>query len=722
MRRARHCISVAIAGSLLAIPVMAGAAELSVGIEEVVVTAQKRSETLQNVPMSITAFTADDLQRSGVTDFRDYAVHVPNMAFAYTSSLSQGAQSPALRGIFGNGTTGMYLDDTPLPASIDPSVMDLQRIEILRGPQGTLYGARSMGGTIRLITEQPDVGVFGGKVHAAVSGTKNGSVSSSFDGAINVPLVEDVFAIRGSGFYDFESGVYDRIASPDAPVDFGVHKNVDTSWRSGGQLAARVDLLDGSLTLTPRFAFENIKTAGKAYADYRAGNFTQYRLFDQNEPGKGNWRLYTLTAQYKTPIGEFTSATSNFTQRLRDSEDFSEWAELFIGPVTEPAVIRASGSNNSFAQEVRFASDFEGPVQLTAGVFYQQQKNTTVFPGTPITPYFTNIFSQNLETKISERALFGEVTYALTDKIHLIAGARWFANKVSFTGAQDGALVFPDTFSGAQKESGITPKFSAEYQVTESAKFYATAAKGFRIGGVNSFSNRLCASDLAGLGLTADQAQTFKSDSLWSYEIGAKTSWFNNRLIANGAVFDIEWSDVQQNVALPTCGFFLTMNAGKARSRGFEIELTGEPADGLLLNFSTGYTDAVILSGGSLGLIVPGTPVQQVPRWTVSVSSDYDFWVASLPAFLHLDYAYVGKSYSANNDAAHQRLRPAYGLVNGRVGVNYNDWEIALFVDNVLDEAANLSDIPPLALEYPGRPRIVTNRPRTVGLEGRFKF
>lgn len=700
----------------------AAAQETSGGLEEVVVTAQKRSQSLQTVPMSITAFTSDDLQRAGVSDFRDYAVHVPNLSFSYTNSLSQGAQSPALRGIFGVGTTGMYLDDTPLPASIDPDTADLERIEVLRGPQGTLYGARSMGGTIRLITQQPDAEHFSGKIHVSASDTRQGSANQAVDGALNVPLADGVLAVRGSGFYRYESGIYDRAASPDAPVNYGIHKNIDADTHSGGQIALRLNLLNDALTITPRVVFEDIKTDGRPEADYRAGNFTQYRLFDQNEPGKGNWWLYTLTAQYKTGVGEFTSATSVLNRRFNDSEDFSELAELLIGPVQVPAVIRATAGNDSFAQEARFSSDFAGPLQLTAGVFYQRQKSTTVFPPTPVFPYFANIFSQNLATQVNERAVFGEATLTIAERYHLIAGARRFTNEVTFTGAQDGALVFPDTFAGVQRETGTNPKLSIEFQATSEANVYATASKGFRIGGVNSLSNRLCAADLAALGLTSAQVQTYNSDSLWNYEIGAKTSWLNHRVVANGAVFDIDWSNVQQNVALPTCGFFLTMNAGKARSRGFELELSAAVAEGLVLSLGTGYTDAVITNGGSLTTIVPGTPVQQVPRWTVSASADYDVSVARLPVFLHMDYADVGSSHSANNDPINQRLRPAYSLVNLRAGVNFTHWNFALFADNVFDKAANLSDIPPLAIEYPGRPRIVTNRPRTLGVETRYTF
>ena len=691
------------------------------GIETVVVTAEKRADTLQNIPMSITAFTSDSIERQGITDFRDYAVHVPNLAFAYTDNVT-GGQSPALRGIFGGGTTGMYLDDSPLPESLDPDVADIDRIEVLRGPQGTLYGARSMGGTIRLITKQPNADQLEGTLHGTVSDSEHGSINAGVDGAINVPLIKGELGVRANGFYHTESGIFDRVAAPGAPVNYGVHKGVDGDWNAGGQIAARWSLLDNKLVITPRVTFEQVKTSGLHLADYRAGNFTQVRLFDQSEAGGGSWHLYTLTAQYSASFGDFVLATTKFDRSFHASEDFSEMAELLIAPIPVAAVMRAKSGNDNFAQEARFTSNFNGPFQITFGAFYQNSDNTTVFPPTPVVPYFTNVFSQNLDTRVTETAVFGQATYDVTDKLRLTAGARWFDNKVKFVGSQDGALVFPQTFAGTQKENGINPKFAVEYKVTDDAKVYATAAKGFRIGGVNSYSSLLCAGDLAALGLTPAQVQSYNSDRLWEYEAGAKTSWFNHRLIANAAVFDIEWSGVQQNVALPTCGFALTLNAGKARSRGFELETTAALTDSLTVNLGTGYTDAVITNGGIVTSIAPGTRVQQVPLWTATAGADYDFDIASLPSYLHLDYAFVGKSYSANNSTATPRLRPAYGLTNMRVGSHIGNWEVDLFADNVFDVAANLADIPPLAIEYPGRPRIVTNRPRTVGIQGRLKF
>jgi len=204
-------------GATMALAATPGAAAPA-AVEEVVVTAQKRSEAIQTVPMAITALNNRTLVVEGIRDFQDYAVRIPNLSFSYAGSLAATGQAIAIRGIYGQATTGMYLDDTPLPMSIDPRIIDLDRIEVLKGPQGTLYGARSMGGTVRLITTQPSTGAISGYLHAVGSATDHGGANGGVDGAINVPLIKDHLAIRVNGYDSYDSGVFDRIASPGAPT------------------------------------------------------------------------------------------------------------------------------------------------------------------------------------------------------------------------------------------------------------------------------------------------------------------------------------------------------------------------------------------------------------------------------------------------------------------------------------------------------------------------
>lgn len=690
-------------------------------VEEIVVTARKRSETLQEAPLSITALSEQQLKNAGVANFQDYAVRVPNLSFAYTSSAGPIAQTITLRGIYGSGTTGLYLDDVPLPASVDPQVVDLGRIEALRGPQGTLYGARSMGGTVRLITKAPDLQAFSAQGTAEGSRVKEGEGDGRIDATVNIPIVEGTLALRAFGFAGYESGIFERIAAPDAPTAFAPHDGIGSSRRYGGSLALRAELLDGRLTLTPRVLAQRATQQGRPYADYRAGNFVQVRDFDANEPGADDWTLYSLAAHYDTGVGEITSTTSRFVRDYADTEDFSEYVQLLLEGAPALAVIRVDGRFKAVSQEIRFASAFEGPFQLTAGLFYQKTSETQVIPPTEIVGVIANAYNQTIDNDVTEKAVFGEGTLAIGNRLEVTLGARYFDNSVDYTNTQDGAFTTPATFAGRQNDKGVNPKLGLKYKVNPDVNVFATAAKGFRIGGVNGFSPTLCAADLAALHLTAAQAGSYKSDSLWSYEAGVKSSWLDRRLQVNASAFRIEWSDVQQTVPL-SCGFSIQANAGKARSQGVELETRFNPAAGLNLSLGVGYTDARITDGGALGIAHPGDRIQQVPKWNVSATVDYDTEIAGRPVFAHLDYAFVDRSVSALNDIANPRLRPSYSLVNGRAGVEIASVRYALFVKNLFDKAANYGDAPPLGAELPGRPRIAVSRPRTVGVELSARF
>lgn len=690
-------------------------------VNEVVVTAQKREENIQDVPISITALSDATLERSGVSDFQDYATRIPNLAFAYTSSVGPLAQSIAMRGIFGDGTTGMYLDETPLPASLDPRVLDLQRIEALRGPQGTLYGARSMGGTVRLITKQPDPDATEFSLHGTLSSTKAGGANGTLDGGLNLPIVANQVAVRAFGYYDHQSGFIDRVSSAGAAAAFR-NKDVNSAQRKGGQIAMVMRLLGDKLTITPRILAERTTLDGRTLVDNDPDNLIMLRPFDIEEPGRDAWELYTLTAQYDAAVGTFTSATSWFDRSFRDQEDFSEVSSLFFGTPLVPVPIRAHGDSDAFSQEMRFTSGLPGPLRLTLGAFYQKSSVTVIFPPTPIGSFIDNVYSQDNVSDITEWAGFGEARLALTDRLALIAGVRYFDNQVKFISVQEGIAVIPGTYGGRQKENGFNPKFGLQFMLNDDINLFATAAKGFRVGGVNAVPDAVCAPDYAALGLDPDQVRSFDSDSLWSYEAGAKSSWLERRLSVNATAFHIDWKDVQQRIGLSSCGSSIGINAGKAESEGFELELQGRPTDALSLTVAGGYTDAKIVDGGALSAIAAGTRVQQVPKWTLSTAVDYDFALASMPVFFHADYAFVDESTSALNTPTNPRRRPAYSLVNTRVGVRLGSVEAAVFLDNAFDERINYADVPALGVELPGRPRISTNRSRTLGIELRARF
>lgn len=693
------------------------------GIEEIVVTAQKRSEDIQSVPMSITAFSNHDLVTRGIASFQDYALDVPNLSFAYAGDVPGEAQTVAIRGIFGSNTTGFYLDDTPLPESIDPRVVDLSRIEVLKGPQGTLYGARSEGGTIRLITSQPDDSTTSGYVHGVGSGTKDGGANYSIDGAINMPVIQDRLAIRLNAYDEVESGFLSRAASSDAPVPFETQKDINAVHYSGGAVAATAKFLeDGALSITPRILVQNMSEPNPPYADYSAGNSVNYRLFNNDEPATDAFELYSLTAKYYTRVGEITSDTSEFHRRSTASEDSSEVIQLLTGLPPTSVIFHIADHNSNFAEEARFASTFNGPFQLTTGVFYSNELATRVAPPTPDGDFISDLYNGGSTTQVKETAVFGEATYSIVQRLKLIAGGRWFDNRVDYASEQNGITITPFSFAGAQHESGFNPKFGLQYAFTADALAYATAAKGFRIGGVNTFDRTLCAADIQALGLTVAQAETYKSDTVWSYEIGGKTSWLDRHVTVDAAIFDIEWSGVQQGVSLPTCGFAATLNAGHARSQGGELEVKLAVTQTLKLSFGSGYTDAHITDSGAADVFQPGTPIEEVPKWTANAALDYTPRLYGLPTLFHAEYSHIGSSISDITSAEFPLDRNAYNLAKVRAGFNLASWELGVFADNIFNEHANLSDVTAVAIALPGRPRIAIVQPRTIGVDIRLRF
>ncbi len=270
----------------------------------------------------------------------------------------------------------------------------------------------------------------------------------------------------------------------------------------------------------------------------------------------------------------------------------------------------------------------------------------------------------------------------------------------------------------------MTPKFNIQYQATPDDMIYASVAKGFRPGGIvpgiPANTSLGCDVQLAALGVTQEDTRHFKSDSLWNYEVGAKTSWLDNRLSINAAGFYIKWSNIQQQILLP-CGFQFRANAGAAESKGAELEIRARPAEGLDLNLNVGYQDAKITENPIAGSpLLVGSRVYNTPKWTISGSFNYTVpLTGDYDLVTNATYSYIGDSVSANNDPATPRLRPSYTLLDARIGVTRGNYEVTVFGKNLTDEHANFADNRSIAAETPGLPRVATNQPRTFGIEFR---
>jgi outer membrane receptor protein involved in Fe transport len=755
-------------------------------LEEVIVTALKRSESEQSVPLSMTTFSSGMLEEKSINTFVDYATKIPNLAFAPTGDGVGTARTVSIRGISGDNVTGFYIDDVPLPDSIDPRVLDVDHIEVLRGPQGTLYGARSMGGTVRIITKQPDLDEVGGTVHVASSKTENAeNLNYTGDAVVNLPLIKGVLGLRLSGFYDDQGGFFTRsyCTNPAAvgttcfPLT-GSHtvvKNVGQVNTYGGAASLTWKVND-DLTVTPRLMMQRAGYDGFPMADVDStpGNgygypvpsgpytlppltvngYNQARLFNVPEGGYDQWSLGSVAIKWKNPFGEIVSSTAYFSRRVFETEDESDFVYAAItsnfGGAPEPGSIAELKDYQRFAQEVRFASAFDGPVQLVAGGFYSDLHGripyAAYYPPATVpnldntlgganNPDYANlIFAQDFHTDISEPAAFGEVSYQPVDALKLTAGLRWYHVKITSSGYEEGLAAGGPKIPSPEvetSESGVNPKFEADYHFTADDMVYVNIAKGFRPGGVVPIvppgqpgTQTDCVAALAKEvpGETLGDTRTYKSDSLWNYELGVKTSSSDRRFTANAAVFYIDWKNIQQQVLL-SCGFQYVANAGAASSKGTEFEVRARPLEGLELGLGVGYQDAKITEASAGSPQTVGSPVYQVPNWTANASGSYTVGLASDWSLINgLDFSFIGRSYSGNNDPSDPRLRDSYHLLDGRVALRHDKLEFALVGKNLTNEAADLGDSRSIAAEVPGRPRLFTNQPRTIGLELRQRF
>jgi iron complex outermembrane recepter protein len=709
------------------------------GLEEVLVSANKRPENLQDVPLSITAFSAAALAAKGVEQFFDYGTSVPNLSFGLgASNGSLAARGIAIRGIQGANTTGFYIDDIPVVETLDPHILDVARIEVLRGPQGTLYGADSMGGTIRVLTEQPSAGAFSAQAHASLSDTEHGSWNELVEGVVNLPLVNDVLSLRASGFYQFDSGWFTKWLGPETAPPASVMTDVGSSKYYGGQLALRYEPLDG-LAITPRIMYQRLDAAGDPYATYYPDNLLQREVFDIEEGGTDKWWLASLGVNYTAPFGNFVSSTGAFERNTFETEDDTDVLTYDLGlPPSRsiPGPTTRSIDFHRFAQELRFASTFSGPLQLIVGAFYSRSTESRNFeltsPGLMAATGYPSdlVLALMSQRQYSEYAAFGDVSYNILRDLTATVGVRWYRDTASFDQFTNGLFYGggPRAYTATPtSDSGFTPRYLLEYELTPDFLTYASAAKGFREGG-NNLALPLgpppagCSQDLADIGVTASQAANFRSDSLWDYELGFKSSFLERRFTVNATGFIIEWDNIQQPVQLPLCGYNFTANAGKAQSAGFEFEFGAKLLPELTVGFGVGYNDARITEKGLTPQPV-GSPVYQVPDLTLNANVEYDHHVSgNWAAFARVDYSYVGESYSANNSALNPLRRPAYEIMDLRAGVRSARYEFVAFVKNLTDEHANLGDAVLIGAELPGQPRILINPPRTVGIEARIKF
>jgi len=752
------------------------------GLEEVIVTAEKTKSTVQDVPISLSALSGADLEKGGITTIQEIAREVPSVSVRYASP---GLTEYEARGLASNGgaapTVGFYLDEIPLspPALsqsgkvvIDPNLYDINRVEVLRGPQGTLYGSGSMGGTVKVITNQPKLGTWEGSVQATLSGTQGGSGNYGGNVALNVPL-GDMFALRLVGGYTYRSGWVDNITVSPFPIDpatkvYGdllaapvqgvVHQSNDMRL-SGGRVALLFQPND-AIAITASFFDQKMSLGGYDLLDSTPTSPApgplyngHYQPFDVAEGIHDDIQIYGLTMIFNLGFADLTSATSYFDRHGVQTEESSAsiyWTNNSSGAPPQPPLVPIAYSevdpSRQFSQELRLTSHDTGRLHWVAGAFYSELNsvwnevsNNPILTQPPFNIPDGSYFTSNNPYRVKQYAIFADGSYAITSHWKFAAGLRWYKydsqQHEQSWGWDAPAATPPEPTLTQAHDNGYNPRFNLSYQPTKNLNLYATAAKGFRPGGANQIIPPPNLPPFCTPGTLA-----FQPDSVWNYEIGEKARLADNRVTINGALYYIDWHGVQQVFTL-TCGYQYYNNAGDGRSYGPEIEIEAKLTNELLLSLSGSYTDAKVTKPtaayqqylsqqvtGPDGVTHPCpvsgscvVPIMNVAKETANIALTYTRPFGNYEFTARIADAFVGST----PDLAYYfgYTLPSYNIADLRFIVAHGNWSVHAFVDNLTNKAALITaNNTSFQFNIPQLVRYSTNPPRTYGTQVNYRF
>ncbi len=659
-------------------------------------------------------------------------------------------------------------------------MFDLNRVEVLRGPQGTLFGAGSEGGTLRYIFNSAKLNEFSGEVSQEISGTVHGGINYQTTAVANIPLVEDKAAVRVNAGYQSQSGWIDNYALNGDLQRSGVNDNQTRFAR----VTATIQPTD-FLTLTPEFLYQEIRSADTpvfylqdtAFAQANAGTIPQPLssdgLYKQHKEVREATRdsviLPSLTATLNMGFADLTSVTSYYARdysRITDGTTYDSFliAVDFLGlspndrtiatlasPVNQPAHYK------TYSQEVRLSSPAEdtGPLKWTVGGYYSDQQyhaelydtipglrsvfqsiygydiNSAQSPiGDPSIPNLykgDNIYTLTSNFDTRQVAAFGQVDYAILSWLHAAAGLRITYADTGVSSDQEGFIALGATgpFTASHQFYSSTPKFSLVADVTEQMNLYSSIGKGFRLGGeqvspLPQGPDNVCSPDYKNFNMSDTPSNSYNSDHLWSYEAGAKGRAFGNSLSYDISGYYIDWRNIQQSILLPTCGYYDTVNVGDAEIYGTEIELHYRipGISGLTLGVTGGATHATLTRTINPEEAPAGSNILFTPRWTETTSLDYVFPITDdIGGFVRWDYGWTGASNGSYQIANPNFHNPAYGVMNLTIGADVGDWQVSAFVKNLLDDQTIIQS-PTINSLVEG----YTVPPLTAGVRASLKF
>jgi iron complex outermembrane receptor protein len=845
-------LAVLIPLAALPAPVFAAAAGATEGeLQEVLITAEKRTATVQETPISLSALSGEALQQQNIVSLEDLATSVPGVSMR---TAGPGQTEYEMRGLTSAGgstaTVGFYLDETPLNANavalngrtvIDPDLFDLDHVEVLRGPQGTLYGAGSMGGTIKLVTRQPQLGKWQAATDFNASYTDSGGkANGGGSGMINIPL-GDIAALRVVGTDKYVSGWINRYVIPNFPFATGPNGTAGTPaacvlyYCNRGDVqdaavakvvhganqerfaSARVQLLvkpNDKLSVAMMGMYQRIDADG--YNNYQAtgplpGPYPSrpglYQPYDQPEPYYDQFKLVNLTLVYDFGPASLTVApaywqrfvfqSTDATEALQNINNLTQFLQsLYVetDPTTQDSLeLRLASNGNTRWQwqggvygadlhsgYITHNQDLAYATALTCGgpgaaggignfyplgghcpgaAGYPSNYNSVLrYPDATLPPYpnpvaanpLGVIFNDNNPNVMKQWAIFGETSYKLKEDLKLTAGIRYFkytiTNHADQAGLGTASLNQDHTIlDTSQKGNAVLPKLNLSYTPTPDLTLYGTIAKGSRPGGSNlpipiptiqqlqansaayncnlPLANQLNPNLPVPAGAYVSQQPAFGPDYVWSYELGEKWRFDDQRFTINGDVYYIKWTNIQQVVSL-TCGYPYNTNAGNARAFGPELETSTRLTERLTFNLSAAYTDAKINEPNAAAQasgFYPGIPIINVPKYSAIAALDYHQPISDkLTGVFRVSSSTVGPIH---DQSIYREVLPSYTLVDLRTGVTSERWGAYLFGTNLTNKVAALTiNNTIFAWQQPTITRVSTNQPRTIGVDFNYRF
>ena len=746
-------------------------------IEVVTVTAQKRREDPSKVAMSISVVGGAQLQAQHVNDFSDLTRVVPNISFTAASGnggAGPGTSNIEVRGISsaaGAATVGIYLGDVSMTVgnvytmgSVEPKFFDIDRVEVLRGPQATLYGASSMGGTIKFVPNEPDLKARAFSTYTEASTTRGGGAGYAANAVANLPLIADELALRIGVQAQRTGGFIHQVDGAGQVLSTNINRVDDRALR----LALKWQPLR-ALTIVPSLYYQKVNASDISAFNIELPNYQA--LKQVREPSNDTLLTPNVTLNWDIGRADLTSSTSYFQRKFDRTQNGSAYNSYSLstfltstqdGGTAPPELIEAIAGlpsavylNNQvrqISQELRLASKpydaTVSPWTWLAGVYFSNQhtniaENDPIFGVNDTFARFgfssadpailpggyagafpnDNAFAGAFHYREKQASVFGELNYYLTPALHATFGARYL--KGDSTLEQKNSLYLAgagNNSSSSLSSTAFTPKYALSWEVDPSNTLYASVAKGFRLGGSNVFvPPTTCGGDLAANGIENGPA-TYAADSLWSYEVGSKSRLLNNRVTFNAAVFYVKWNNIQQGVYLPTCAYTYNANAGDATSRGVEFEIKAKPMPGLTLAASGGYVKAELSNdkGVQNGIVgaVAGARIQGVPNYNAAFNARYNFALfGDKSGFVMGSMQWVGASKGSLDPSQTDYQRPAYRTADFSAGMAFDRYDASVFVKNAFDTDT--------VIQHPQVASIVQGYrvpPRSIGVTLATKF